>query len=142
MVCLLNTTSPPLNIQLNCGQTVSVEAFMYDLTYAGLIEGTPNESLNTWIIERALTRHEALWGERQIYMIPPVMDVSDPARPTLPRLNLHVWLCSESINPMFDGSQLVVTWFVDECHMQPLAEVLSSAIRHLPWKQLARDFDY
>lgn len=142
MVCLLNTTSPTLNIQLNCGQTVSVEAFMYDLTYAGLIEGTPNESLNTWIIERALTRHEALWGERQIYMIPPVMDVSDPARPTLPRLNLHVWLCSESINPMFDGSQLVVTWFVDECHMQPLAEVLSSAIRHLPWKQLARDFDY
>ena len=115
---------------------------MYDLTYAGLIEGTPNERLNTWIMERALTRHQELWGERQIHMIQPAIDVSDPARPTLPRLNLHVWLCSESINPMFDGSQLVATWFVDECHMQPLAEVLSSAIRHLPWKQLARDFDY
>ena len=33
---------------------------------------------------------------------------------------------------MCDGSQLVVTWFENECHMQPLAEVISSAIRHLP----------
>jgi predicted nucleotidyltransferase len=143
MVCLLNTTSPTLNIQLDCGQSIFVETFMYDLTYAGLIEGAPNERLNTSIIERALTHHEALWGERQIHMIPPAIDVSDPARPTLPRLNLHAWLtCSEPINPMFDGSQLVVTWFEDECHKQPLAEVISSAIRHLPWKQLARDFDY
>ncbi len=54
---------------------------MYDLTYAGLIEGAPNERLNTWIMERALTHHEALWGERQIHMIPPAIDVSDPARP-------------------------------------------------------------
>lgn len=92
MVCLLTTTSPTLNIQLDCGQSVSVEAFMYDLTYAGLIEGTPNERLNTWIMERALTRHQELWGERQIHMIQPAIDVSDPAHPSLPRLNLHVWL--------------------------------------------------
>lgn len=61
---------------------------MYDLTYRGLIEGAPNESLNIMIMERALIRHEVLWGERQPYMIPPAMDVSEPA-PTLPRLNLH-----------------------------------------------------
>ncbi len=46
MVCLLNCATPTLSIQLDCGQTVSVEAFMYDLTYAGLIEGSPNESRN------------------------------------------------------------------------------------------------
>lgn len=143
MVCLLNCATPTLSIQLDCGQTVLVEAFMYDLTYAGLIEGSPNESRNAWFIKSAMTRHQALWGERQTYMVPPTMDVSDPARLTLPRLNLHVWLtCAEPIKPMFDGSQLVVTWFVDECHTQPLAEVISSAIRHLPWKQLARDFDH
>ena len=51
---------------------------MYDLTYGGLIEGAPNESLNIMIMERALIRHEALWGERQTYIIPPAMDVSDP----------------------------------------------------------------
>lgn len=63
---------------------------MYDLTYAGLIEGALNERLETWIMERALTRHQALWGERQIHMIQPAIDVSDPAHPFLPRLNLHV----------------------------------------------------
>ena len=143
MARLLGTTSPALDVRLDCGQSVSVEAFMYDLTYGGLIEGAPNESLNIMIMERALIRHEALWGERQTYMIPPAMDVSDPAHPTLPRLNLHVWLtCAEPITPMFDGSQLVVTWFVGECHTQPLAKVISSAIQHLPWKHLARDFDH
>ena len=91
MARLLSTTSPALNIQLDCGQSVSVEAFMYGLTYGGLIEGAPNESLNIMIMERALICHEALWGERQTYMIPPAMDVSDPARPTLPGVNLHVW---------------------------------------------------
>ena len=50
--------------------------------------------------------------------------------------------CAESTKPTFDGSQLAVTWFVDECHTRPLAEVISSAIRHLPWKQQARDFDH
>lgn len=143
MARLLSTASPALNIQLDCGHSVSVEAFMYDLTYGGLIEGAPNESLNTMVMEHALIRHEASWGKRQTYMIPPAMDVSDPAHPTLPRLNLHAWLtCAEPIEPMFDGYQLVVTWFVDECHTRPLAEVISSAIRHLPWKQLARDFDH
>ena len=62
------------------------------------------------IMERALIRHEALRGEHQTYMTPPAMDVNDPTHPTLPRLNLHLWLtCAESIKPMFDGSQLVVT---------------------------------
>lgn len=142
MVCVLNYNTPPLSVQLDCGQVVSVLAFMFDLSYAGLLDGGPCESLNAYYIKAALTRHEKLWGKRQVYMIPPEFDVSDPIRPTLPKLNLHAWLTSEPINPMFMGSELVVTWFTDECHTRPLAEVISSAIRHLPWKQLACDFDH
>ena len=143
MVCLLNCATPPLSIQLDCGQTVSVEAFLYDLTYSGLLEGSPNENLNAWFIEQALSRPAKLWGTRKVYMIPPTLDVTDPARTTLPRLNLHVWLtCTEPVDPMLQGSELVVTWFADESHTQPLADVISDVVRQLQWKQLARDFAY
>lgn len=76
-------------------------------------------------------------------MIPPTIDATDPARLTLPRLNLHVWLtCPEPVDPIFMGSELVVSWFADECHTQALGDVISAAVRQLPWRKIASDFDY
>lgn len=60
MVCLINSATPTLSIQLDCGQTVSVEAFLYDQTYAGLLEGSPNENLNAWFIEQALSSRKVV----------------------------------------------------------------------------------
>jgi hypothetical protein len=40
------------------------------------------------------------------------------------------------------GSELVVVWFADECHAEPIVDVVFRAVRALPWEQLAADFDW
>jgi hypothetical protein len=132
-----------LFVTLDCGRKVSLDALDYSRTYACLLEGRPDPDLNARIIEHATTERDATWGKRPFYVIPPVLDLRDPAHPVMPPAQFRAWLtCYEPINPEFMGSHLVVLWFSDECHSEPLAEVVFRAIRGLPWEQLAQDFDW
>jgi hypothetical protein len=44
-----------LSMTLDCGRRVTLDAFDYARTYAGLLEGRPNAEINARIIERELT---------------------------------------------------------------------------------------
>jgi hypothetical protein len=131
-----------LFLKLDCGRQVSLDAFDYSRTYAGLLDGRPNAEMNAQIIERAITAREESWGKRVIHQIPPNVDLRDPEHPILPPLLLRAWLvCHQPINSAFMGSELVVVWFADECHAEPIADVVFRAVRALPWERLAADFD-
>ena len=132
-----------LFLTLDCGRKVSVDAIDYGRTYACLLEGRPNADLNARIVERALTERDATWGKRPTHVIPPAMDLADPAHPVLPPARFRAWLtCYEPVDPVFMGSHLVVLWFAEECHNEPLADVVFRAVRGLPWETLAEDFDW
>jgi hypothetical protein len=132
-----------LSLTLDCGRRVTLDAFDYAHTYAGLLEGRPNAEMNARIIERELTERDGSWGRRKTHLIPPVIDDRDPAHPVLPSVCLRAWVwCNDPIDPAFMGSALVVVWFADECHAEPIADVVFRAIRGLPWEQLAEDFDW
>jgi hypothetical protein len=132
-----------LFLKLDCGRDVSLEAFDYSRTYAGLLEGRPNAEMNARIIERAVAEREGSWGKRAVHLIPPATDGTDPTHPVLPSALLRAWLtCYQPVNPAFMGSELVVVWFTDECHAEPIADVVFRAVRRLPWEQLADDFDW
>ena len=57
---------------LECGRKVAVDAFYYQRTYLSLLEGRPNKEMNDRIIERCNSEMRPLWGERRVYVIPPV----------------------------------------------------------------------
>src|SRR5262249_6861667 len=127
-----------LSLMLDCGRRVTVDAFDYARTYAGLLEGRPNAEMNARIIERELTDRAGSGARRKPHLIPPVIDARDPAHPVLPPVCLRAWVwCNDPIDPAFMGSALVVVWFADECHAEPIADVVFRAIRGLPWEQFA-----
>ena len=132
-----------LSLTLDCGRRVWVDAFDYKRTYISLLEGRPSAEINAGIIARALTERDSSWGRRKTHLIPPVIDDSDPKHPILPVACLRAWVwCNDPIDPVFMGSELVVVWFADECHAEPIADVVFRAIRGLPWDQLAEDFNW
>jgi hypothetical protein len=95
-----------LSLTLDCGRRVTLDAFDYSRTYAGLLEGRPNAEMNARIIERALAKGS--WGQRKTHLIPPVIDERDPEHPVMPPACLRAWLwCNDPIDPAFQGPALV-----------------------------------
>lgn len=132
-----------LDMTLDCGRRVTLDAFDYSRTYAELLLGCPNAEMNARIIERAVAERDGTWGRRKTHLIPPVLDDRDPAHPVLPPVCLRAWVrCNDPIDPAFMGSALVVVWFASDCHAEPIANVVFRAIRGLPWEQFAEDFDW
>jgi hypothetical protein len=132
-----------LIMKLDCGRQVSLDAFNYGRTYGGLMLGRPNAKLNAWTIEAEVAAASKSWGPRKTHLIPPAVDDRDPKHPLLPPTCLWAWLtCPCPIKPTFQASELVVVWFADECHAEPIADVVFRAVRGLPWEELAQDFNY
>jgi len=130
-------------LTLDCGRRVSVDAIDYSRTYSGLLMGLPNAEINDRIIERALVGRESSWGKRPTHLIQPVIERKDPEHPRLAPVLLRAWLtCNEPVNPNFMGSELVVVWFSEECHLDSIDNIVSRAVCGLPWEQLAGDFDW
>jgi hypothetical protein len=130
----------PLTMKLDCGRQVELTDLGYSRTYAGLLEGRTSQRLNASILKRIEAKHS---GARGTYFIPPVLDESDPSQPVLPCVEMHARLtCHDSINGNSCGSLLMVSWLTDECHHQPLSDVVFRAVRGLRWDELASDFDY
>jgi hypothetical protein len=127
--------------KLDCGRSVAVDALYYQRTYLSLLEGRPDREMNERIIEAARMEMHWLWGDRQVYVIPPRIDESNPKHPMLPQVRFTAWLCCyEPIKPPNFGSELVVVWFRNECHGEALEDIVNDAIRSLPWDKVARDF--
>ena len=127
---------------LDCGRKVAVDAFYCQRTYLSLLEGRPNREMNERIIECSKSEMRPLWGERQVYVIPPVLDQSDLTHPALPPIRFTAWLtCYEPIQSENAGSELVAIWFRPECDGQSLAQIIQDGIHDIQWEKLARDFE-
>jgi hypothetical protein len=132
-----------LFLKLDCGRNVKLEEFTYSRTYASLLEGRPDAELNARILEYANTEQPKSWGSVAMHLIPPVIDVRNSDHPVLPPVLLRALLTSfEPIDPAFTGSALVVVWLTEECHAEPIAEVVVRMLKGLAWDKLASDFDY
>ena len=129
--------------KLDCGQEVQVDAFYFQDTYIGMLEGRPNHIMNDHIIKKAASDISRLWGDRCTHIVSPILDESDPLHPILPPVCLTAWLiCGDPIHPSYHGSELVVVWFRSECAGESIEQIISDGIAHLPWKTLAQDFHF
>ena len=127
---------------LDCGVRVDMRGFNVSTTYGGLLEGSPNRDLNKLLVARARVEMQPLWGERTTHLIQPAI-IEDARYPCLPSYYLSVWLISdEEILGSSCGSELVVVWFRGKFDDLPLSAVIAEAVKDLPWKSLASDFDY
>jgi uncharacterized protein (TIGR02996 family) len=147
------------HLHLRSGRAVWLEALDQTLTYAGMLEGTPNREWNDRIIDRALRDAES----HRIGSHPPHL-ISPPRRDYLrqPGDMQHVntfsgrripeWLpevrCIGSFtglvtvhNPDAHASALTIVWFQED-FAPPLLEPALSQLLDVDWDSLAHDFEY
>lgn len=127
-----------LSFLLDCGRSVFLDSLHYSRTYGGLLEGRPNARLNMMIISRA-----AEGTQSRAFVIPPVVDHSDPDHPCLPPIQMiaEVW-CTEPINAGAMGSNATLVWFREAWDEESLTEVVFDGIRGVDWEAVATDFDW
>jgi uncharacterized protein (TIGR02996 family) len=146
-------------LPLRSGRTITLEALDQVMTYAGLLEGTPDRESNDREIEFALReayRH-CVDGVRPHLIPPPRRDhLREPG--DMQRVIAHSphrvpeWLplvrCIGSFkdvvkvrHPDKALSVLTVVWFQDE-YALPIREPALSQLRELDWESLAVDVDF
>lgn len=130
---------------MSSGRVVSLDELRIRLTHAGLLEGSPDPEYNQWRVQREVRAPLPIWGERPTYVCTPTMRrVTEAGRSydRLPELCYHAWLSSHPIDPSQDGSELVAIWFGPREPDVPLREIVTRALEHIPWEEIAKDFEY
>ena len=145
-------------LTLQSGRTITLESLDQQMTYAGLLEGTPDATSNDRDIEYALREAErhCVPGAKPYLLPPPRRDYlrqpGDMQR--VKEWSPHrtpEWLpmvrCVGSFkdvdkarDPSRDLSVLVVVWFQDE-YALPVLEPALSQLLAVDWESLAVDID-
>ena len=131
-----------LKFQLSDGRQIFLEAFLESKTYAGLLEGKRNASVNRDVLNSHVELAKTMWPEQ------PRVTLGLDYYESCVHESLPSIICAGqfiSYEPAVDldraGSSLVVIWFQEE--MFPLLQGQNADwLKDVAWKQFSRDFDW
>jgi hypothetical protein len=136
-------------IVLSSGRSISAEKIYITRTYAGLLEGRPNERSNRFHLNGIPDNMTRLFGKWPVYIVPPQFrtepgDSGDPLFPKvswMPEMELAASFVGDGITADSVLSILTIVW-----HQESLAPLMCDAVRAhlvtLPWEKLAAEFSY
>ncbi|MHC5536784.1 hypothetical protein ACYOEI_00755 [Singulisphaera rosea] len=145
-------------ITLQSGRTITLEALDQEMSYAGLLEGTPDAKTNDWYIESSLrvaarrcvpgARPHLIPPSRRDYLrepgdMRPIVEHSPHRTPEwLPMVRcIGVFKdVGTARDPDRDLSVLVIVWFQDE-YALPIQEPALDQLLALDWDSRAFDVD-
>lgn len=139
-------------INLTAGRSVELTRLAISSTYSGMLEGYPNRRMNDALIARLGHRRESAYGSLPAHVITPRRGLPGPddgSAPmpfgpveTLPPVYCEGFLRSgpvyEGLDPVLYESRLLVVWFQEDL-ASPVADFAATAVRELPWNDLAED---
>ena len=122
---------------------VSLDSFHMSYTYAGLLEGSPNDKINDGIISKTIPRViSRMWGENRNFYIKTPIITTENSYPRLPPVINYAWLDS---GPLKDqntcGSLLILVWFSQNVADESLNSIIGTAVQEINWSSLAEGFD-
>lgn len=130
--------------------TICLKALNQSTTYAGVLEGCPNHFVNQRFVRKAVEHARELFGTHEPYLIAPIEKVialNDGDSVTrivvLPavRCIASFWANYPTKPGAGDYSTLTVVWFQDDWAL-PIQGDIISALRALPWANLAQDCSF
>lgn len=137
-------------LQLKNGRKIYANEVHMDRTYAGLLEGSPDDESNEFFLEALPRKMQRIFTDTPVYILPPEIERQTRPHPlhgsievaSMPPIEIamrfvsHVSLTSEG-----HASQLVIVW-----HQHTAIPMLPDAIRahleNLEWSAHAKDFQY
>lgn len=128
-----------LNIKLSTGRIVTVEAFHFTTTYAGLLHGVPDKQLNEKIINNINYPND--WGFRKsVFKNSDLFTSKNLLKPYV----FSAWLSSDTVNDkeeQFYGSSIVVIWLGDEFKNKSISEIIIEGLENFDWEMHAQNFN-
>lgn len=125
-----------LDINLEKGKKVTVNAFSMNFTYGGLLTYQTSEDINRKLFERA--SYPSNWNNRAVLKIKPK---EANFKSFLDSCYYCVWLSSTwKQNNQSDGSELVVIWFDDIPNQRSIEHIITYGIKNIDWEDHAEGF--
>lgn len=124
------------------GIEIKVDGLHLGLTYAGLLDGLPNASVNLEIVDYFKRSLTDVWGKRPTLVVWPLGQ--DPN--TIERL--PDWTCALWASSSFaddadgDGTELIVVWFEPGIDHTPVLELAAAIVRHVEWRVHAQGWRF
>ncbi len=119
-------------IQLDCGYQVEVIAVDIRRTYGEFLAGEPTLEDNIYVIENLKAPEH--WGKRKTVEY---MDSFDLNMKTFKPYTVFLWLSSDkSVNEpqnMFDGSEVVIVWTIDDLFSFSVYSLIEDGIKGFDW---------
>lgn len=128
------------SLTLGNGRKLYLESCFFCKTYAGLIDGKPNNQVNSFVIESSADIAKRIWpGEPVVVLNADSSKTDEDSRLPSVLCAAHFVSYQFAKDDAADGSSLVAVWF----QHQSLAinpEEVASTFEQLDWSQTARDF--
>ena len=124
-------------IKLNDGSLIKVIGLSIKASYSDVWAGKPTPDLNRRIAKDF--RYPTEWGPSlKVLLLRPKREVLNTI---LPQFRITAWLdCYQAIDPVYDGSWLVVTFFTDDLLEEKIEEILQKNLLDIDWKFSATDY--
>jgi hypothetical protein len=138
-------------LSLESGRKVYADEIHISATYAGLLEGVPDDKLNWRILDRLPEQMGLIFRSAAVYVLPPEIERRTEPHPIMggsrqvaimPPVQLAMrFISSEPFTPDGHASQLVVVW-----HQHTVTPLIADSSRlrleRLNWKDNAMEFCY
>lgn len=129
-----------MEIKLQIGRTVRVEAFNMSRTYGGLLVGEPSEAMNDSII--GLINYSKDWGNRKALLNKQNMYAS---KNVLKPIIYSAWLTSDVVpekSKINDSSTIVLIWLGEEPNDKSIQEIIKQEIFTFDWDKNAENIQF
>lgn len=119
-------------IKLDCGYEVEIIAIDIRRTYGEFLAGEPTLEDNIYVIENLKVPEH--WGKRKTIKY---RDSFDLNMKTFKSYTVFLWLSSDkSVNDpqnMFDGSEVVIVWTIDDLFSFSVYSLIEDGIKGFDW---------
>ncbi|WP_366182956.1 hypothetical protein [Flavobacterium ovatum] len=129
-----------MEIELQTGRKVQIEAFNMSKTYGGLLVGKPFEAMNDSII--GLVSYSKDWGNRKALLNKEDMYAS---KNVLKPIIYSVWLTSDVVpqeSKINDSSTIVLLWFGEDPKGKSINDIIKQEIFNFDWDEHAENIQF
>jgi hypothetical protein len=123
--------------QVKNGFSIDLISLFVIGTYDGLLEGRPNEELNTRFVQRAISSAQEKFGSWPVHLIPP--KIRNGKHPELPNFRcIGLFQASATKDPDMHASGCVLVWFQEKT----VVDGIELSLVDIDWWTIAKDFEY
>jgi hypothetical protein len=124
------------------GRNVGLDEVFQSKTYAGLLEGAPNERVNRDILSAQSARAAKIWPDQPCVVLGLDLYLARLAQALPPVRCAGLFISYRPArNTERMASSLVIVWFQEDMFEPPL-EQMAEWMMSVAWNEVARDFDW